>query len=417
MKKLLRFLGTLLLVLLVVVGILFIIHNEPLPKGEAGEKAEALTKKMAKAMNYEAFESAEVLEWGFRDKNYYKWNKKEGIVYIQLENEAIQLNLNDYSKSIPNNTKLIEKAVKNFNNDSFWLVAPYKIFDEGVERKYVNYNNQDALLVTYTSGGTTPGDSYLWILDTTYIPKSYKMWVDIIPIGGIGATWSEWENTESGVKLPTNHKLSLFGLELGMGDVKASNPKADELANNILQAIKHEAYKNTRYLEWSFAEKRFFKWDKKNHVIDVKWDDNHVVLHPNNMEKSTAYINEKEVKNEALTKRALDIFNNDSFWLVAPHKLFEPGIIRSITKIDGKEALQVKYTQGGSTPGDSYIWLLNDSNYIPESYKMYVPSMKMNGTSATWEDWIKTESGTLLPKSHKFSNGRTLSMGDVKGYN
>mgnify|MGYP001579789926 FL=1 len=48
---------------------------------------------------------------------------------------------------------------------------------------------------------------------------------------------------------------------------------------------------------------------------------------------------------------------------------------------------------------------------------MFVPSMKMNGISATWEDWITTESGTLLPTNHKFSSGRNLSMGTIEGYN
>ena len=43
--------------------------------------------------------------------------------------------------------------------------------------------------------------------------------------------------------------------------------------------------------------------------------------------------------------------------------------------------------------------------------------MKMNEVPATWEDWFVTESETMLPKSHTFSGGRKLSMGDVKAYN
>ena len=119
---------------------------------------------------------------------------------------------------------------------------------------------------------------------------------------------------------------------------------------------------------------------------------------------------------EVIVKKAWDIFNNDSFWLVAPHKLFDYGTIRSIKKVDDKDALLVKYTSGGTTPGDSYLWIVDENN-IPKSYKMYVPSMKMNGVSATWEDWITTESGTLLPTNHTFGKNRTLSMGIVKAYN
>lgn len=417
MKKLLKIVGGILLLLLIAGGIYFFANNESLPQGTQGEKADALAQKMVTAMNKEAFDNTEVLEWSFRGKNHYVWRKQEGTVDVSWDDTKITLNLKDPSKSTGGDEKTIQKALDNFNNDSFWLVAPYKVFDEGVERRLVSYEGKDALLVTYSSGGSTPGDSYLWILDENGMPVSYKMWVSIIPMGGVAATWSDWKESESGVKLPTEHTLSLFGMKIDMGDVKASNPRADALANKVLKAVKHEAYKNTRYIDWSFGGRRFYKWDKEKHIVEVKWNDARVMLHPNNMEQSVAYLKGEEIKNnENLVKRAWDLFNNDSFWLVAPHKLFEPGIIRSIEMIDGKEALRVKYTTGGTTPGDSYVWILGD-NYIPVSYQMYVPSMKMVAVPATWEDWIETESGTMLPKNHIFSNGGSLSMGDVKGYN
>ena len=83
------------------------------------------------------------------------------------------------------------------------------------------------------------------------------------------------------------------------------------------------------------------------------------------------------------------------------------GIQRSIRKEAGQNALYVKYTTGGSTPGDAYLWSL-DENHLPKSFKMYVPSMKMEGVSATWDGWVKTESGTLLPTNHSFGKGRNI---------
>jgi len=425
MKKLFKFLGVVLLLIIALITVYFFVNNESLPQGKKGKEADALAIKMFNAINHEAFENTEVIEWSFRNEHFYKWRKSIDLVEIKWNENKVHFNTITPSNSTVfvndkkvNNPDLLKKAINFFNNDSFWLIAPYKIFDSGTERSIVKHKGKDALLITYTSGGTTPGDSYLWILDENYFPTSYKMWTSIIPIGGVAATWSDWKKTESGIQLPTKHTLSLFGMEINMGDVKAYNEGANILANKILKAINHQAYQKTNFIEWSFREKRFFKWDKKQHIVDVSWDSIRVNLHPNHIEKSTVFINESLQKDadETLVKRAEAIFNNDSFWLVAPHKLFDYGTVRTIKKVEGKDALHVKYTSGGSTPGDSYTWIL-DENFIPKSFKMYVPSMNMEGLDATWEDWITTESGTLLPKNHLVAGKTILSMGNVKGYN
>ena len=421
--KILKFLGAIVLTLIIAISVFYFANYENIPEGKQGAEADLLANKMLKAINHEAFKSTELVEWSFRNQHFYKWYQQEDKVEVSWDKNKVVL----YTKSPEKSTvsvdgimvkdpSLLKTAINYFNNDSFWLIAPHKVLDNGVERRIVNYKNKDALLITYTSGGDTPGDSYLWILDENGFPTDYKMWTQIIPIGGVSATWSDWKTTNAGFKLPTKHKLSLFGMELNMGNVRASNPKADGLANKILKAINHDAYKKTNTLEWSFGGKRHFKWDKKNHIVAVSWDSIRVNLHPNNIEKSTVFFNKKpqEKADTTLVKKARNIFNNDSFWLVAPHKLFEDGIIRTIKKVDDKDALLVKYTTGGSTPGDSYLWILDENN-IPKSYKMYVPSMRMNGVSATWQDWITTESGTLLPTNHSFGKGGVLSMGIVKG--
>lgn len=144
---------------------------------------------------------------------------------VYWEDYKVDLNLANYalSKAYIHNfavegdigKNLIDKAVKYFNNDSFWLVAPYKVFDKGTERRVVNLNDgSQGLLVTYTSGGTTPGDSYLWHLDENGKPTSFQMWVSALPIDGLKASWTDWTTTESGAQLPTFHKILIFGIEL-----------------------------------------------------------------------------------------------------------------------------------------------------------------------------------------------------------
>ncbi len=424
MKKALKGLGIIVGLVILFFVIVYVSNNESQPTGEKGDKAEQMALKIQRAINQKAFDNTEVLEWSFRNKNYYTWYKAAGYVEVSWDGNKVKLYPNNKDKSEilanPSNAfeaELILYAYNNFNNDSFWLVAPYKIMDEGTERSIVNMDGKEQLMVTYTSGGSTPGDSYLWEVDSNFVPVSYKMWTSIIPIGGVGATWNNLQKTEAGILLPTSHTLSLMGMEIPMGEVKAYNPDANAFAEKILDRIKHENYKTTNTIEWSFGGRRHFKWNKKEHIVDVSWDTIRVNLYPEAREKSTVYFNDKkqETADTKIVKRAWDIFNNDNYWLVAPHKIFDDGVVRSLTTIEGKTALEVNFTKGGTTPGDSYIWMV-DSTYLPVKYFMTVPSMRMTKVPATWDEWFTTESGTLLPKNHTFSSGRSLSMGDVKAY-
>jgi len=213
-------------------GVLHLKYNEDLPTGVQGKQADALAYKMLSALDYEAFKETNYLEWTFKRRRHYKWQKNENSCDVYWKEFKVDLDLNDYSKSKAyvhsfkvdgdQADKLTNKAVKYFNNDSFWLVAPYKVFDNGVERSLVTLENgEQSLLVTYTSGGSTPGDSYLWILDKNGKPNSFKMWTSLLPINGLEASWNDWTTTESGAQLPTFHKLLFMGLELN--DVKGTN--------------------------------------------------------------------------------------------------------------------------------------------------------------------------------------------------
>lgn len=210
---------------LIFFGFIYFKYNEDLPIGDEDPKAEALAHTMLKALNYEAFLETNYIEWTFKSKHHFKWQKDENTCSVHWKDFKVQLDLDNpsLSKAFVHNFEVhgekaaeyIETALSYFNNDSFWLVAPYKIFDPGTERRLVTLdNNQEALLVTYTTGGTTPGDSYLWILDANYKPVKFRMWVDILPIGGLEASWNDWTTTKSGATLPTFHEMLFLGIKM-----------------------------------------------------------------------------------------------------------------------------------------------------------------------------------------------------------
>lgn len=205
----------------IAVGTLLIyVLSAPLPEGTEGPEADALANQMLSALNVEGFHQLETISFSFGGHHYF-WNKASNKVDVSWDGYQVALDLDDPSKSeayqngevVEKKHALIDKALAYFYNDSYWLAAPYKVYDKGVERRVVKTEDgTKALLVTHTSGGVTPGDSYLWLLDDSYRPTAFKMWVSIIPIGGVKASWEAYESV-SGVPFATRHRmgpLSLF---------------------------------------------------------------------------------------------------------------------------------------------------------------------------------------------------------------
>ena len=212
-------------------GYFYFKYNEELPTGITGEKADALAYKMLDALDYDSYKATDYIEWTFKKRHHYEWDKANNTCVVYWKQNKVVLDFNDqtqskaYIHSFKNESDLaqeiIQEAIKNFNNDSFWLVAPYKIFDAGVIRQIIKTkNNKEALLVTYTAHGTTPGDSYLWLLDETGKPTAFKMWTSLLPIDGLEASWNDWTTTKTGAQLPTFHKLLFLGLEID--DIKTT---------------------------------------------------------------------------------------------------------------------------------------------------------------------------------------------------
>ena len=216
---------TLIVVLVILIAgfVVFKCSDEPTPVGNVNAEAEALTDKMLTAIGKEKWDSLAFIQWSFLDKNHYLWDKKNHRAEIKIGDNTVLINLNNQLGIATANGKELEgeakqkaldKAWKNWCNDSFWLNAPAKVRDAGTTRSIVKMDDEtDGLLVEYKSGGVTPGDSYLWALDETGLPVYYKMWVSIIPIGGVKATWSDWQDF-GGIKISTTHEMGPLNVDI-----------------------------------------------------------------------------------------------------------------------------------------------------------------------------------------------------------
>lgn len=166
LKKIVKWIFALLIILAVLITIIYSKLNEPLPKGRSGEAADALAVEIMKNLNYTSFKNTRFVEWSFPGGHHYKWNKQKGEVLVKWDANEVLVTLNDKSNSklmLPSNTDskaataIIEKAIVYFNNDSFWLIAPYKLFDKGVSRQLITpVDGKRRLLVTYNKGEVPP---------------------------------------------------------------------------------------------------------------------------------------------------------------------------------------------------------------------------------------------------------------------
>jgi len=225
-----------IMALLVVVGIIaFIFMNESLPEGNLGPEADALANSMLERLDKEAWDSLNYISWSFMNQHHYMWDKRDNVANIRWADNEVLLDLDQVTGVAKvngeivdenRNAELTSKAWGYWCNDSFWLYAPYKIFDKGTSRSIVkNADGSKALLITYEGGGVTPGDSYLWLLDESDMPYAYKMWVSIIPLGGIHVEWKDWKTLEGGAMIAQNHPIAFANVTIS--DIKSGQNVSD----------------------------------------------------------------------------------------------------------------------------------------------------------------------------------------------
>lgn len=221
-KFILKTIGVLLGLALVAFVVLYLMYNKPLPEGKMGPEAEALAQKMLRAVNKEAWDATNIVEWTFIGQHHFLWDRKRHLVRVEWGNWEVLLNPNTMDGKIYKNgveqekdQATLDQAYGYFINDAFWMNGFTQIYNGNPEHRLVKMEDDtEALLVTYPTGGVTPGDSYLWILDENGLPKAWQMWVGVLPIGGIEVSWENWETLPSGAKLAADHNMAFFNVAI-----------------------------------------------------------------------------------------------------------------------------------------------------------------------------------------------------------
>lgn len=176
----------------------------------AGPEADALARKIEAAVRVDAWAETGAVSFRFI-KNEHLWDRRRQRARIRFGKKEVWVDLSTHrgiakkegqTLSGTAAEQTIAEAERVFYNDTFWLNPLWKMFDEGVLREKVTLTDEPAgsegLLVSYTKGGVTPGDAYVWIVDREGRPFAWRIWTAVFPIKGIRMSWDQWSAQPTG---------------------------------------------------------------------------------------------------------------------------------------------------------------------------------------------------------------------------
>ncbi len=166
-----------------------------------------------------------------------------------------------------------------------------------------------------------------------------------------------------------------------------------------------ENWNATRYIRFSFFGFRTHHWDKGTGRYRVSWTDResgqfHVVLMNLNTRDGKAFADGTEVTDgearNRLLERAWDAWINDTYWLLMPYKLQDPGVdlvYAGEEAIDGVvfDKLHLSFQNVGNTPDDEYWAYINRETRLMEKW-VYLLQLREGQDERTrgewkWNDW------------------------------
>ena len=212
-----------------------------------------------------------------------------------------------------------------------------------------------------------------------------------------------------------------------------ADEKADQVARELIAALGGEsAWEKARQFRFDFVVERDGKravefrhlWDRYTGDYRLLGTDKSgapfAVYFNVNTRDGVAFLNGKAVEGEEkkkLLETAYGRFINDSYWLLAPWKVFDPGVQRAYdgekTGPDGAlcDVIRLSFEGVGLTPKDIYwLWITRDGRHMVQ-WQYLLGGAQEAPTTALWKDW-RTIGGIAL-SLEKPILGRTIRFDNV----
>ncbi len=208
----------------------------------------------------------------------------------------------------------------------------------------------------------------------------------------------------------------------------AADPKADAVAETTLEAMGgRTAWEATRYLRFNFFGFRLHHWDRYTgrHRLEGETREGqaYVVLHNVHSRQGQVWLDGELQSGEAKAEwleRAYKAWINDTYWLLMPYKLRDPGVDLSYDgeeEIDGTvyDRLHLAFEGVGVTPGDQYWAYVNRETGLMDRWAYRLQSYE-EGREAThwlWLDWKSYGGIRLAAVRRGLEDGNERGLGEI----
>lgn len=206
-------------------------------------------------------------------------------------------------------------------------------------------------------------------------------------------------------------KKLLWIVFLGAVAPACAQDAAPAIAAKLMQAMGgRERWQAARYLRFDWVVDRDGQeasrvrhlWDKHTGRYRVEWRSREgqaiQVLFEIGTRQGRVWVDGAAASDSTLLERAYGRFINDTYWLLMPWKLEDPGVRlepAGTAELDGQtyDILHLSFASVGLTPGDHYWAYVNRATHRMDRWAYFLerdegePALE-RATAWTWSDWF-----------------------------
>ena len=227
--------------------------------------------------------------------------------------------------------------------------------------------------------------------------------------------------TKRGMIRPVLIAALLAAPGLGAAETPASDPKAVAIADQVMKSLggqkRWDALPGLRWTHGASVNdtvrsSRRHSWNKHSgwHRVEGKTraGQSFCFVHKVMTDEGRAWMDGVAIEGDSLQKllkRANSLWINDTYWMLMPYKLRDPGVT---LKYEGEareggavfDKLALTFENVGETPGDRYWVYVNRAGHRVERWEMVLQGDAPPAEAYTWEGW-EEHGGLWFPTAHR----------------